>query len=139
MLKRHLDNLLTYLKHHITNAVTEGLNSKSRASNPPLAAFATSVTTGFLSCSFAESSVSTHYDPRRIHAAGHTLLEANKLRSSYLAAVRDRFDQIPAAQTTQVQMLADCVCLTMFNVEQPVFAPHYSRNRVDFRLWGRPG
>jgi len=23
-----LDNLLTYLKHHITNAVTEGLNSK---------------------------------------------------------------------------------------------------------------
>jgi transposase len=28
MLKRHLDNLVTYLKHHITNAVTEGLNSK---------------------------------------------------------------------------------------------------------------
>jgi transposase len=28
MLKRHLDNLLTYLDHHITNAVTEGLNSK---------------------------------------------------------------------------------------------------------------
>ena len=28
MVKRHLDNLLTYLKHHITNAVTEGLNSK---------------------------------------------------------------------------------------------------------------
>ena len=28
MLKRHLDNLLTYLKHHITNAVTEGLTSK---------------------------------------------------------------------------------------------------------------
>ncbi len=28
MLKRHLDNLLTYLKHPITNAVTEGLNSK---------------------------------------------------------------------------------------------------------------
>jgi transposase len=28
ILKRHLDNLLTYLKHHITNAVTEGLNSK---------------------------------------------------------------------------------------------------------------
>ena len=25
---RPLDNLLTYLKHHITNAVTEGLNSK---------------------------------------------------------------------------------------------------------------
>jgi len=28
VLKRHLENLLTYLKHHITNAVTEGLNSK---------------------------------------------------------------------------------------------------------------
>ena len=28
MLKRHWENLLTYLKHHITNAVTEGLNSK---------------------------------------------------------------------------------------------------------------
>jgi len=28
LLKRHLDNLLTYLTHHITNAVTEGLNSK---------------------------------------------------------------------------------------------------------------
>ena len=28
MLKRHLEHLLTYLKHHITNAVTEGLNSK---------------------------------------------------------------------------------------------------------------
>jgi transposase len=28
LLKRHLANLLTYLRHHITNAVTEGLNSK---------------------------------------------------------------------------------------------------------------
>lgn len=28
MLKRHLPNLLTYLEHRITNAVTEGLNSK---------------------------------------------------------------------------------------------------------------
>jgi transposase len=28
MLKRHLDNLVTYLRHRITNAVTEGLNSK---------------------------------------------------------------------------------------------------------------
>jgi transposase len=27
-IKRHLENLLTYLKHQITNAVTEGLNSK---------------------------------------------------------------------------------------------------------------
>lgn len=28
MLKRHLDNILTYLKHRITNALSEGLNSK---------------------------------------------------------------------------------------------------------------
>jgi transposase len=28
MLKRHLENLLTYIRHRITNAVTEGLNSK---------------------------------------------------------------------------------------------------------------
>ena len=28
MLKRHLDNLLTYVKHKITNAMTEGFNSK---------------------------------------------------------------------------------------------------------------
>ena len=28
MLKRHLENILTYLQHPITNAVTEGLNSK---------------------------------------------------------------------------------------------------------------
>ena len=27
-LKRHLENLLTYLKHPLTNAVMEGLNSK---------------------------------------------------------------------------------------------------------------
>jgi phosphopantetheinyl transferase (holo-ACP synthase) len=65
MLKRHLDNLLTYLKHRITNAVTEGLNSKSRASKPRPEASATSATTGFASCSSAESSISTHYDPRR--------------------------------------------------------------------------
>ena len=28
MLQTHLDNILTYLKHRITNAVTEGLNAK---------------------------------------------------------------------------------------------------------------
>jgi transposase len=28
MLKRHLDNLLTCMRHPITNAVTEGFNSK---------------------------------------------------------------------------------------------------------------
>ena len=28
MIKRHLANILTYLRHHITNAVAEGINSK---------------------------------------------------------------------------------------------------------------
>ncbi|HEY9176031.1 MAG TPA: transposase, partial [Verrucomicrobiae bacterium] len=28
LLKSHLENILTYLRHPITNAVTEGLNSK---------------------------------------------------------------------------------------------------------------
>ncbi|MBI4849122.1 MAG: transposase [Nitrospirae bacterium] len=32
-LKRHLDNILTYLKHRITNAVAEGLNSKIQQVN----------------------------------------------------------------------------------------------------------
>jgi transposase len=31
MLKRHLEEILTYLRHPITNAVTEGLNSKIQA------------------------------------------------------------------------------------------------------------
>jgi transposase len=31
ILKRHLENLLTYIRHHITNAVTEGLNSKNQS------------------------------------------------------------------------------------------------------------
>ena len=31
MIKRHLGNLLTYIRHPITNAVTEGLNSKVQA------------------------------------------------------------------------------------------------------------
>lgn len=28
LIKRHLDNVLTYFSHRITNAVAEGLNSK---------------------------------------------------------------------------------------------------------------
>ena len=30
MLKAHLDNILTYLTHRVTNAITEGLNAKLR-------------------------------------------------------------------------------------------------------------
>ena len=32
MLQRHFENIITYLRHPITNAVTEGLNSKIQAS-----------------------------------------------------------------------------------------------------------
>ena len=28
LMRRHLDNILTYLRHHITNAMMEGFNSK---------------------------------------------------------------------------------------------------------------
>ncbi|MBI5399713.1 transposase, partial [Candidatus Saganbacteria bacterium] len=28
MIKNHMANIFTYLKHHITNAVAEGINSK---------------------------------------------------------------------------------------------------------------
>ena len=31
MLKRHFENIIAYLRHPITNAVTEGLNSKIQA------------------------------------------------------------------------------------------------------------
>jgi len=31
MLKRHFENIITYLRHPITNAVSEGLNSKIQA------------------------------------------------------------------------------------------------------------
>ena len=31
MLQRHFENIITYLRHPITNAVTEGLNSKIQA------------------------------------------------------------------------------------------------------------
>jgi len=30
MLKKHLGNILTWSEHHITNTVSEGLNSKIR-------------------------------------------------------------------------------------------------------------
>ena len=39
LLQRHLENLLTYLRHHITNAVTEGLNSKIQSIKSPARGF----------------------------------------------------------------------------------------------------
>src|ERR1017187_5894698 len=63
MLKRHLENLLTYLKHHITNAVTEELNSKIQSLKSARAASATFKTTARAFCSSAENSISTHYEP----------------------------------------------------------------------------
>jgi len=55
MLKRHLENLLTYLKHRITNAVTEGLNSKIQSIKSAARGFRNFKTTALVSCSFVES------------------------------------------------------------------------------------
>jgi transposase len=55
MLKTHLPNILTYFKHRITNAVSEGLNSKIQAIKATARGFRGSRTTGPGSCSFAGS------------------------------------------------------------------------------------
>ncbi len=65
LLKRHLDNLLTYLEHRITNAVTEGLNSKIQSLKSAPRGFGISPTTESASSSSAESLIFTHYNPRR--------------------------------------------------------------------------
>ena len=41
MLKTHLENVLTYFDHRITNAVSEGLNSKIQTVKKTPSAFAT--------------------------------------------------------------------------------------------------
>lgn len=71
MLKAHVENILTYLRHPITNAVTEGLNSKIQAINsesfreskPTPAASAPSSTTAPASSSSAANSAFTHSNP----------------------------------------------------------------------------
>ena len=63
MLKRHWDNLLTYLRHHITNAVTEGLNSKIQSIKSAARGFRSFKNYRVRILFFLESSISTHYDP----------------------------------------------------------------------------
>ena len=41
IIRRHLDNILNYLNHRITDAVTEGLNAKSQWINTPRVTSAT--------------------------------------------------------------------------------------------------
>jgi len=48
MLQRHLPNVLTYFDHRITNAVSEGLNSKIRWCPTKLAAISDHITESFL-------------------------------------------------------------------------------------------
>ncbi|MFH0774589.1 MAG: transposase [bacterium] len=55
MIKRHIDNILTYLKHRITNAVAEGINSKIQQMNQQQGDLETLRITGLLSCSIVES------------------------------------------------------------------------------------
>jgi transposase len=63
MLKRHLDSLLSYFRHRITNAVSEGFNSRIKASSRLLAASATSTTTAPTFCSTAANSTSNRQPP----------------------------------------------------------------------------
>jgi hypothetical protein len=63
MLKRHLENRLTYLRHHLTHAVTEGLNSKIQSLKSAARDFPTFKITGSGPGFFAASSTFTHYDP----------------------------------------------------------------------------
>jgi transposase len=57
MLKSHLDNLLTWWENRITNAVSEGLNSKIQTVKSAARGFHTALKViAFASCSSAESS-----------------------------------------------------------------------------------
>ncbi|MFH0775055.1 MAG: transposase [bacterium] len=60
MIKRHLDNILTYLKHRITNAVAEGINSKIQQMNQQQGDLETLRIIGLLSCYLVESWICIH-------------------------------------------------------------------------------
>lgn len=63
MLDKHLDGLLAYVRHRVTNALAETSTGRSSASRPMRAAFATSPTFGWRSCSSWASWTSTHTLP----------------------------------------------------------------------------
>jgi hypothetical protein len=56
---------LKYLKHHITNAVTEGLNSKIQSVNAAARGFRSFKNYRVRILFFCGNWISTHYDPRR--------------------------------------------------------------------------
>jgi len=58
----HLENILTYLRHPITNAVTEGLNSKIQCIKSNARASVPSKTAAPESFSSAENPAFTHYE-----------------------------------------------------------------------------
>ncbi len=60
MLKRHLPNLLTYFRHRITNAMSEGFNSVIQALRYAAVASAPSRTIALASASTVASSTSRH-------------------------------------------------------------------------------
>lgn len=64
-LKRHLDNILTYLKHRITNAVAEGLNSKIQQIKSAARGFRNFKTTELRFCFSAGSWMCIHTNPSR--------------------------------------------------------------------------
>lgn len=61
IVRRHLENILNYLVHRITNAVTEGLNAKIQwIKSIPRAASATASDSNWRSTSTAAGSISLH-------------------------------------------------------------------------------
>ncbi len=67
MLKRHLENLLTYLRHRITNAVTEGIEFEDpghQIGGPGLSRNFRNYRIRILFFC-GKLNLSTHYDPRR--------------------------------------------------------------------------
>jgi hypothetical protein len=60
IIERRLENILTYLTHHITNAVSEGLNAKISGSNTPRAASGIATGSSWRFSSISAVSMSTH-------------------------------------------------------------------------------
>jgi transposase len=73
MLKRHLDGVLRFVKHRITNGVAEGLNSKIMSIKRKAADSAIRRTSQSRSASIPEGSTSTHADRRGCFATVPTL------------------------------------------------------------------
>jgi len=82
LFERFAVEVLTYLKHRITNAVTEGLNSKIQSLKSAARGFRNFRNYRIRILFFCESSNSTHYDPRRTKNDGTRMVSSWFSRSS---------------------------------------------------------